>query len=121
MSEERVICVAGLDGYSRRKDGSLTLRFATAEQTSAFVHSVDQLYGEYGILYFRASNVIPDDDLKQLDDHDIDIFDQPKTQSQRLRAVLYKCWVNDGSSGKFDAYYRQQTERIIEHYKAKLD
>ena len=43
-----------------------------------------------------------------------------KSQSQRLRNVLYKVWQQDGE-GEFKEYYRHQTERIIEHFKNKLD
>lgn len=44
-----------------------------------------------------------------------------KTQSQRLRGVLYILWQQNGSEGEFEDFYRTQTEKIIEHFKNKLD
>ena len=44
-----------------------------------------------------------------------------KTQSQRLRAVLFLLWKRAGEKGTFEEYYRNRTERIIEHLKGQLD
>jgi ABC-type sulfate transport system substrate-binding protein len=44
-----------------------------------------------------------------------------KTQSQRLRAVLFLLWKQEGEQGTFEEYYRSKTEQLIEHFKAKLE
>ena len=44
-----------------------------------------------------------------------------KTQSQRLRAVIYILWEQEGKQGNFDDYYRNYTEKIIDWIKSKLD
>lgn len=44
-----------------------------------------------------------------------------KTQSQRLRAVLFIYWKQQGQKETFEEFYRVKTEQIIEHYKSKLE
>jgi hypothetical protein len=50
----------------------------------------------------------------------MDIYDNRKTQSQRLRGVLYKVWEQGTQDLDFKTYYKQKTEEIIQHYKNKL-
>jgi hypothetical protein len=45
-----------------------------------------------------------------------------RTPSQRLRAILYVSWKEcDEGHPAFDSFYAQKIERIITHYKDKLD
>lgn len=44
-----------------------------------------------------------------------------KTPSQRIRAVLFLLWKQEGEQGTFDAFYNAKCEKIIEHLKSKLD
>ena len=44
-----------------------------------------------------------------------------KTQGQRIRAVLFILWKNSGSKEDFEVYYKNQTEKIIEHLKGKIE
>lgn len=116
----RILTAAQLDGYQRRKDRSMSLRFLTQEKTSAEVMQIDELCDAFGILYFREVERLNQDEIEELDAVDLDVYDQPKSQSQRLRNVLYKLWAQD-KVGDFKEFYRRETERIIEHYKGKLD
>lgn len=116
----RILTVAQLDGYQRRKDRSISLRFVTQEKTSNEVMQIDQLQDTFGILYFRGEEKLNQEEIEELDRVDIDLYDQPKSQSQRLRNVLYKVWQQSGGEGEFKDYYKQQTERIITHFKDKL-
>lgn len=55
-----------------------------------------------------------------------DIPDQPaeveaKSQSRRIRACLFLLWKQRGEQGDFEQFYREQTEKIINHIKSKLD
>jgi hypothetical protein len=44
-----------------------------------------------------------------------------KTPSQRLRAVLYRVWQQDGKGfADFEAFYQAQMDKLIEFYKGKL-
>jgi hypothetical protein len=44
-----------------------------------------------------------------------------KTQSQRLRAVIFILWKQEGENGTFEEYYRIKTEQIIDWLKTKIN
>ncbi|QDP62967.1 MAG: hypothetical protein Tp172MES00d2C118481931_4 [Prokaryotic dsDNA virus sp.] len=117
----KILCPAILDGYTRRKDRSVSLRFITQEKTSSEIMDIDATLDQFGILYFRGEEKMNPDEIEELDNIDLDVYDEPKSQSQRLRNVLYILWKQDGERGDFKKYYKQKTEEIIQHFKNKLD
>jgi hypothetical protein len=116
----RILTSAVLDGYARRKDKSVSLRFVTGEKSSLEIASIDQMCEQFGYLYFKAEETLTPNEVKELDTVDTDLFDNPRTQSQRLRGVLFKVWEQGGRHGEFKDFYKSETERIITHYKTKL-
>jgi hypothetical protein len=116
----KILTAAQLDGYQRRKDRTVSLRFITQEKTSGEIADIDRLVDTFGIVYFRGQEKINRDEIEELDAVELDLYDEPKSQSQRLRNVLYKVWQLD-PTGDFKEFYRHETERIIQHYKNKLD
>lgn len=117
----RILTAGQLDGYQRRKDRTVTLRFVTQEKSSAEITEIDSMLDGYGMIYFRAIDQMNQDEVEELDGIELDIFDQPKKQSQRLRNVLWKVWEQEGKRGEFKTYYKQKTEEVIQHFKNKLD
>jgi signal recognition particle subunit SEC65 len=117
----KILCPAILDGYTRRKDRSVSLRFITQEKTSSEIMDIDATLDQFGILYFRGEEKMNPDEIEELDNIDLDVYDEPKSQSQRLRNVLYILWKQDGERGDFKKYYKQKTEEIIQHFKNKLE
>jgi hypothetical protein len=104
---------------STMRDGALRLQVDTQElqpQDKAELMSLHQVAGWF---VFSESGIqeadIPTDPVE---------LDQ-KTPSQRLRAILYVYWQKlDGEHNKvapFDVWYATQMERLIEHYKQKID
>ena len=78
-----------LDGVTRRKDKSLKISFITSlEQSSSELMEVDKLLDTNGILYYKDSEGLSTDEINQIDKV---VLDKPngKTQSERLRNVLY--------------------------------
>jgi len=78
------------------------------------------LHEKYGHFLFLA-------DDRQIDTADlIDIPDLPvreeeqKSKSQRLRAVLFILWKQNGEKGDFEIYYHQKMEAFIDAVKNKL-
>lgn len=122
----RFLTAAMLDGYQRRKDRTVSVRFVTQEQGSDKIMDIDSMLDSYGFLYFRPEEQLREDEIEELDNLDMDIYDNRKTQSQRLRAVLYKVWEQGAGEKHIDPYldfktfYKQETEKIIQHYKNKL-
>lgn len=117
----RILTQAILDGYQRRKDRSVSVRFITQEKTSSEVMAIDEMVDTFGVLYFRAGEEMNQDEVDELDNLELDIYDKPKTQSQRLRGVLYKLWESQGKKGDFKTFYKQKTESVIEHFKQQID
>jgi hypothetical protein len=116
----RFVMPAILDGYQRRKDRTVSLRFLTQEKTSSEVMQIDETLQQFGILYFRGEELMNSDEIEELDKIELDIYDEPKTQSQRMRNVLFILWKQEGEKGEFKKFYKQKTEEIIQHFKNKL-
>src|ERR1700749_1397853 len=102
-----------LSGFSSRADGSAGLRFTTQELQPDDFAQLQQHNGDFGTIYFRPNEVqeeeIPDEEAEE-----------SKKPSQRLRAVLYRLWEQNGKVGTSENYYREQMEKIISHVKTKL-
>ena len=118
---KRILCPAQLDGYSPRKDRTIGLRFITQEMNALEVANIHQLLDGYGYLYFKSETALSKAELEELDSLETDLVDNAKTQSQRIRAVLYRLWQNnnEGNAG-FADFYKFKTEQIITHLKSKL-
>jgi hypothetical protein len=116
----KLLCPAILDGYTRRKDRTVSLRFITQEKSSIEVMNIDAMLDQFGILYFRGEENMNTDEVEELDNIDLDLYDEPKSQSQRLRNILFVLWKQDGEIGEFKKFYKQKTEEIIQHFKNKL-
>jgi|TARA_R110000822_G_C14959371_1_gene455970 signal recognition particle subunit SEC65 len=117
----KVVFAAYFDGFSRRKDRTVSMRFITQEKTSVEVMKIDEMLHQFGILYFRGEENMNPDEIEELDNIDLDLYDEPKSQSQRLRSVLFVLWKQEGEEGEFKKFYKQKTEEIIQHFKNKLE
>ena len=117
----KIITSAQLDSYRRLKDKSVSLRFITGEKSSNEIMGIDSILDSFGYLYYKPESQLTKEEIQQLDEIDTDLFDNPKTQSQRIRNVLYKYWETRNTGFKdFKEFYKAETERIISHYKSKI-
>ena len=108
-----------LDRANRKKDKSVSLTFVTQlEQTSEQFMEIDEKIGDSGLIFFKSSGNLTKEEIKELDNTEIEV--EGKTKSQRLRAVLYVYGqqINIDNSNEF---YASEMEKIIEHYKSKLE
>ncbi len=117
----KILIPASFDGYAPRKDGSFSLRFVTQEQTPAQVGEIHSMLNKFGYLLFKAESELTKDEIEGLDSLDSDLYDNPKTKSQRLRNVLYKLWEQDKPGNDFKDFYASKMEQMIIHYKDKLN
>ena len=115
-----------LDAVTRKKDRSVSLRFTTQlEQSSDELIGMDELMGSNGVLYFKDSGNLTKEEVKELDNVEIEV--EGKTKSQRLRNVLYVYYQTKDCSKQgvvfksFNEFYADEMERIIQHYKDKLE
>jgi len=119
---ESVIMPAIVAGYSPRKDGSFSIRFETNELTPNEVANLHSMHNQYGLLYFRMSEKLTKAEIKELDHIDIDQYEKPKTQGQRIRNHLYILWTKDNHGfADFKDFYHSRTELMISQLKTKID
>ena len=116
-----ILTAAQIVGYNRKRDKSVSLRFETQEKTSSEIATIDSILDTFGYLYFKPEITLTEEEINELDKLDTDLYDNPKTQSQRLRNVLFKYHEQSGSSMDFKDFYKLETEKIINHYKKKLE
>lgn len=120
----KILLPAQFDGYSNKKDKTVSLRFVTQEQTPGGIAIIHGLLDQFGYLYWKpeANGMMSEAEKAELDGLETDLFDNPKTQSQRIRNVLYRTWEQhpDGFAD-FREYYKFKTDQIINHLKTKLD
>lgn len=108
-----------LDRINRKKDKSVSLTFITDnEQTSEQFMELDKALDSMGVLYFKPKGLLTTAEVDELDAVDIEL--EGKSQSQRLRNVLFVYHQQSESKDDFKAFYKRETEKIIEHYKSKL-
>lgn len=116
-----MILIGGqLEGISTRKDKTLKLTIGTQElnpNQASEIFGLNQQYIYVGIkeepFTEREGDLI--DSLRT----DIEVL---KTPSQRLRGVIYKNYEQDNKGYiDFGVYYAAEMEKLINHYKNKLD
>lgn len=108
------------ESFRSLKDKTLKITFETNEPTGEQLVQLSNMNGKFGFLVFKE-DALKQQELKALETLKSD-FDDGKTKSQRLRAVLYVSWEQNKLGYEvFDDYYNFQMERLITHYKNKLD
>jgi len=109
-----------LDSVRRRKDKSIGLTFiTTTEQTPEQLMEIDRLTDQSGVIYFKGSGTLTQEEVDELDNVDIEL--EGKSKSQRLRNVLFVYWNQLGKPDEWKSFYSIQMEKFIENLKQKLD
>lgn len=122
-----IIKLTTLDGITRRKDRSVTMRFTTCiEQTSEELKILDMMFQQNVLVALKPeTSKFLDAELKDLDSVDLDLEDNTKSQSKRIRNVLWRVLESnlkrEPTKSEFSDFYRAKTENIISHFKSKID
>lgn len=107
-----------LNRANRKADRSVSITFTTQlEESSEGFMEVDELLGQNGVLYFKASGELTSKEIEQITKVDIEV--EGKTKSERLRNVLYRLWEQEGE-GDFNSFYSSKMEKLIEQIKDRL-
>lgn len=110
-----------LSSFQSLKDKTLKLVFETQEPTPELLGSIANLTQKFGYLAFKKEN-FSEEEKQMIASLKTDFDDKGKSQSQRLRGVLYRNWeLNNKGYDVFPDYYRAEMERLINHFKGKLD
>lgn len=104
-----------ITGLSSRKDRSLRLSIETPELSPDEKVAFMDLQGINVDAYFKPL------DYEVADIKEVKTDLDTKTPSQRLRAVLFLLWRQEGEIGTYDEFYRLKMEKMIDHVKSKLD
>ena len=125
-----VVFEGGIDKVSTLADGSLRVYVGTPELSSETMVSVFSLIKKPGFVLISA-NAINQDQIDAVEKATTNAEFSEKTPSQRMRGVLYRLWEKtqpktmngDGVMEyvDFDLFYKRQMNKIIDHFKTKLD
>lgn len=103
-------------GMNPKQDRSWKLVFETRELAGEEVKILaDNFQGE-GWLLFK-----PNGNITQAEVPEGDANSGIKSQSQRLRDVVFILWKQKGEKGDFESFYRVYLEKLIEYTKSKLE
>jgi hypothetical protein len=113
-----LLLAAYVENITTRKDKTIKLTLGTQEMSPAVAGEVFRLLNQLTACYI-SPKAIGQMEIDQVDKVDPEI--SGKSQSQRIRNVLYRCWEQDNEGYKeFNNYYQFKTDAIVDHYKAKL-
>ena len=109
-----------VDGISTLKDGSLKVTLSTQEVSNDTAASLFAFRNKFCKVLISDSNITTLES-ELVDNTQIAAGKKPKSESQRLRAVLFRVHENSNSELDFELFYKTEMNKIIEHYKSKLD
>ncbi len=107
-----------LTSFKRLKDKSVNVTFNLQEISSEDFMEIDTQIDSFGIVYFSLKGILTDQEKKAIDEVSLEVGG--KTQSERIRNVLYRLHEQTETEEEFDSFYKRKTNEIIEHFKNKL-
>jgi len=111
---------AQIERIATRKDRTVAITIGTQELSPEKAGNLFRLQDRLAIVYISEKESVPQAELDQVDALNPEFGN--KTQSQRLRNVLYKLFEQKNEGFKdFNSFYRHHTEKIIEHLKNKIE
>jgi hypothetical protein len=109
---------ATISKLSTMADRGIRVQIDTQELTPEYGALLFSLKDSFGYFTFTERPIEADE--VEVPEYVPD-FKNEKSPSQRLRAVLYLMWQNTDKKISSEQFYREQMDKIIEHYKGKLD
>ena len=120
----KVIFEGVVNKVSTLVDGSLSINIHTQELPEETMVKVFKFRKTSGMVLISSDN-ISEGEIKEVESFTSEFeVGKNKTPSQRLRAVLYRYWEQEGKAKgytDFPIWYEVMMERIINNYKTKLD
>lgn|SRR5690606_27742334 len=107
-----------VENITTRKDKTVKLTLSTQELSPSKAGEMFSLMNKLAVAYISPKEI----DQKEIDQVDkIDPEFHGKTQSQRLRAVLFKLHeISPEGFKDFNNYYHFKMDELIESFKSKL-
>lgn len=112
------LIAAMVESITTRKDRSVKVVIGTQELNPSEAGQLFQYMNQLVTVYISPA-AIDNREIDQIDKLEPELNN--KSQSQRIRAVLYLLFQQNAEGFKsFDEYYKSKTEKFIEHLKSKL-
>lgn len=114
-NKKAIRCEVQLTSFTSRADGSLGVRLVTPELNS-----------EEKVAFMNLQNLLVDALFYPKEERDAEVIEVKKdldckSQSQRLRSVLFLLYQQNKENCTFLVFYERYIERFINHIKIKLD
>jgi hypothetical protein len=115
------ITPAIIENIASRKDKTWKIIIGTNELAPEAFTEISKLVNNFCFVAFKVDE-FKTEEKNILENLDTDFEDIKKSQSQRIRSVLYILFKqNNKGFETFDSFYRHKTETIIEHFKSKIE
>lgn len=113
-----IMLPAMIENITTRKDRTVKITIGTQELSQGNAGEIFTLLNNLAVVYISPKEI----SQKEIDQVDaLDPEFEGKTQSQRIRGVLFILFTQNNEGHKdFDAYYKAKTEMYIEHLKGKI-
>lgn len=125
MSDTQIILATQLTSYRPKADGSWSISFSTMILNKDQKAIIDSLFQRNCALLIKSSDIDKKDETI-MDSIDMDLYDNAKTPSQRMRGVFYRIWEGNGKCDRdgvictFAEYYKQRMAQQIELLKMEI-
>jgi len=107
-----------VENITSRKDKTIKLVLGTQEASPEQVGKLFELLNQLAFILISPKG-INQEQIDAVEAVDVDLGG--KTQSQRIRGVLYKLFEqNKEGFSTFDNYYKAKTDKYIDHLKSKI-
>ena len=116
----KILFDATLEGLSTRMDNTIKVVIGTQEVTAEQGLALLKLRGKF-CKVMLSDTAIEQKEIDAVDSLPIKDESNNKSNSQRLRSVLFINWQQSKQTTNFDDYYNAQMNTIIDHFKSKLN
>ena len=114
-----IVIPAIIEGVTTRRDKTLKITIGVNELPPDKAGAILGLQNEFAYIAIKKDD-FGKEELEKIETLKADLDDTKKTASQRLRGVLFRIWEQDSTGQTFEAFYINQMEIIIKHFKTKI-
>ena len=111
---------ASIEKIETRADGTLKISLGSQELSKEAEIALFSMRRQGICRTLLSTNDIPESILETVENIPLEKV-EGKSQSQRLRAVLFRLWEQEQPPSTADEYYHFKMNQLIDHFKSKLD
>lgn len=114
-----IILSCEVETIQTRRDRTIKIVLGTQELSHDNAAELLDMVNKIAAVHISPKETISQDEIDMVDDLDPEF--ERKSQSQRIRNVLYKLYEQDGEGFRdFNDFYHSHTEKIIEQLKKRI-